>query len=343
MSRVHVAHAHAHLLQIVGEILRHPLRERRDEHALAASLAQRICAEQIVDLPAHRAHLDLRIDEPRRTNDLLDDDALGQLQLELARRRRHEERARRERQELVEHQRPVVERARQTESVVDERQLARAIAVEHAADLRQRDVRLVDDHEEILGEVVEEARRALARLRGPRDGASSSRCRRRSRPRASSRCRSSCATRAAAPRAACPALRSSSSRSTSSARMTSTARSSVGPRRDEVLRRIDRSALELAIVSPVTGRSSRSSRPRRPTSRCARPAPRTPERSRPCRRARGTLPRSKDDVVARVLDADERRRMSSRPTRLPLRERHHLLAILHRDRRGRRCTTRSRR
>ena len=38
---VHVAHAHADLLQIVGEILRHPLRERRDEHALAVPLAQR--------------------------------------------------------------------------------------------------------------------------------------------------------------------------------------------------------------------------------------------------------------------------------------------------------------
>ena len=67
-------------------------------------------------------------------------------------------------EKLVEHQRPVVERARQPESVLDERQLARAVAVEHAADLRQRDVRLVDDDEEVFGEIVEQARRALARL-----------------------------------------------------------------------------------------------------------------------------------------------------------------------------------
>ena len=80
------------------------------------------------------------------------------------RRGRDEDRARRERQELVEHQRPVVERARQTEAVLDERQLARAVAVEHPADLRQRDVRLVDDDEEVLREVVEEAGRPLARF-----------------------------------------------------------------------------------------------------------------------------------------------------------------------------------
>ena len=67
-------------------------------------------------------------------------------------------------EELVEHQRPVVERARQTEAVVDERQLARAVAVEHPADLRQRDVRLVDDDEEVFREIVEQTRRPLARF-----------------------------------------------------------------------------------------------------------------------------------------------------------------------------------
>ena len=38
---VQVAHAHADLLQVVGEVLRHPLGERRDQHALVPRLAQR--------------------------------------------------------------------------------------------------------------------------------------------------------------------------------------------------------------------------------------------------------------------------------------------------------------
>src|SRR6185503_5028530 len=65
------------------------------------------------------------------------------------------------REKLVEHQRPVVERARQTETVLHERELPRAVTVEHAGDLRKGDVRFVDDDEEVLGEVVEEASRAL--------------------------------------------------------------------------------------------------------------------------------------------------------------------------------------
>jgi hypothetical protein len=118
--------------------------------------------QQVVDLPAHRADLDLGVDEPRGADHLLDDGALAQLELELARRGRDRDHLRREREELVEHERPVVERARQAEAVVDERELARAVAVVHPADLRQRHVALVHDHEEVLGEVVEEARRPRA-------------------------------------------------------------------------------------------------------------------------------------------------------------------------------------
>ena len=48
---------------------------------------------------------------------------------------------------LLEVQRPVVERRRQPEAVVDQHFLARAIAVVHAADLRHRLVALVDDEQ----------------------------------------------------------------------------------------------------------------------------------------------------------------------------------------------------
>ena len=47
--------------------------------------------------------------------------------------------------------------------MLDERALARRVALVHRADLRHGDVRLVDDHEEVVGEVVEQAMRRLAR------------------------------------------------------------------------------------------------------------------------------------------------------------------------------------
>ena len=65
-------------------------------------------------------------------------------------------------EELVEGLRPVVERARQPEAVLHERRLARAVALEHAADLRHGLVRLVDEADEVVGEEVEQAERALA-------------------------------------------------------------------------------------------------------------------------------------------------------------------------------------
>ena len=87
-----------------------------------------------------------------------------QLQLVGARRGRHVEGLAHERRELVEGQRPVVEGRRQAEAVLDERLLARAVAGVHAADLRHGHVRLVDDDERVLRQVVDQGGRLLARL-----------------------------------------------------------------------------------------------------------------------------------------------------------------------------------
>ena len=120
-------------------------------------------AHQVVDLVARRADVDLRVDDPGRAHDLLDDAP---------------ERVRSNSpgvaetsticgvtvQELLEGLRAVVERARQAEAVFDERLLARAVALVHAADLRDRLVGLVDEADEVLREVVDQAVRALAGL-----------------------------------------------------------------------------------------------------------------------------------------------------------------------------------
>ncbi len=59
---MHVAHADADLLQIVREILRHALGQRRDEHTLAEALADPDLVQQVIHLAADRPYLDLRID-----------------------------------------------------------------------------------------------------------------------------------------------------------------------------------------------------------------------------------------------------------------------------------------
>ncbi len=160
--RVQVAHAEAHLEQVVREVLGHLLGQRRHEHALVAIHPDPDLAHQVVDLVLGLADVDLRVHDPRRAHDLLDD-RLRVRPLVVARRGRDEDHLRRDREELVEGLRPVVHRAGQPEPVVDERRLAREVARVHAADLRHGLVRLVDEADEVLREVVEQAVRARAR------------------------------------------------------------------------------------------------------------------------------------------------------------------------------------
>ena len=137
---MHVPNANADLLEIIRKVLGHALGQRRHEHAFSTTFANANLVEQVVNLAANGPHFDLRVDQSSRSDDLLDDHTLRKLKLELCRRRRDEDGARREREELVEHQWPVAERARQAETILDERQLSGSIAVEHTGDLWQADV-----------------------------------------------------------------------------------------------------------------------------------------------------------------------------------------------------------
>jgi len=118
---------------------------------------------KVVDLVAGLAHLDLRVDDARRPDDLLDD-ARGVATLELPRCRRNEHELVGDPQELVERLRPVVERAGQAEPVVHQGLLARAVALVHPADLRHGLVGLVDEADEVVGEVVDQAVGPVARV-----------------------------------------------------------------------------------------------------------------------------------------------------------------------------------
>jgi len=165
---VQVADPQSVLDEVVGEVLGHALRERRDQHALVLLDARRDLVHEVVDLALGGPHLDLGVDQPGRPDELLGDvDAVGKL--ELARRRTHEDDLRHLGEELVDAERPIVERARQAEPVVDEGGLARTVALVHAGDLGQRHVRLVDEAQPVVGEVVEQAVGGRPRLLAEQD------------------------------------------------------------------------------------------------------------------------------------------------------------------------------
>src|SRR5579872_1511372 len=64
--------------------------------------------------------------------------------------------------ELFEGERAVVQRGGHAEAVIDEGLLAGAVAIEHTADLANALVRFIDEHEEILRDVIEQGGRSFA-------------------------------------------------------------------------------------------------------------------------------------------------------------------------------------
>src|SRR5690606_4085940 len=119
--------------------------------------------DEVVDLALRLPDGDLRIEEASRANDLLDD-ARGMLVFVWAGRRRDEDRLVDHADELGEGEGAIFARRGEPEPVLDEHVLSRPIAAEHAAYLRQSHVGLVDEHQEVVREVVEQRRRLLTEL-----------------------------------------------------------------------------------------------------------------------------------------------------------------------------------
>ena len=101
------------------------------------------------------------VDEPGGADELLDHPPRVPV-LVGSRRRGHEDGLGGEPLELVEPQRPVVERRREPEPVLDQGLLARAVAAVHAPELRDGHVAFVDEEQRVGRKVVEQGRRRLA-------------------------------------------------------------------------------------------------------------------------------------------------------------------------------------
>src|SRR5215218_9541576 len=118
--------------------------------------------KEVVDLVLCGTHLDLGVDEAGRADDLLN--YLPRvLELVRPRRRRDEDHLFCFEQELIPHQRTVVQSARQPEAELDQGGLPAPVAVVHASYLGQGYVRLVDERDVIFGEVVQKRIRRGAR------------------------------------------------------------------------------------------------------------------------------------------------------------------------------------
>ena len=185
---VQVAHAHAEVVVVLGQVLGHALGERRDQHALAPLGAQR--GSRPAGRPPGPSPGAPRSPGPSgrwagstcsTTTPPAFCSSYG------AGRRRDVEHLAEPRLELLEVERPVVERRGQAEAVLDQRRLALAVAVVHAAHLRHRLVATRRPPSARPSAGSRAASAAARPARGRRGGASSSRCRGSGRSRAASR------------------------------------------------------------------------------------------------------------------------------------------------------------
>ena len=103
-----------------------------------------------------------RIDQAGGANHLLDDHAAGFRQLVWAGRGGNVDDLIGAVLEFLESQRAIIERRGHAEAVVDERLLARTVAVVHAAELRNGLVRFVDEEQIIRRDVIEQRGRRFA-------------------------------------------------------------------------------------------------------------------------------------------------------------------------------------
>ncbi len=150
-----IAAAHADLREIFGQVLGHALRQRGYQDALVFLRTYANFFEQIVYLTFHGTNLYLGIDESGGADDLFDHDSTRLRKFIRARRRRNINHLIHAVLELLKGERPVVKRRGHAESIVNESLFARSVAIEHAAHLAHGLVRFIDEHQEILRDVVE--------------------------------------------------------------------------------------------------------------------------------------------------------------------------------------------
>ena len=160
---VEIPHPKTELEQIVGQVLRHLLRERRHQDSLVELDALPDELDKVVDLPLRRLHDDLRVDQAGRAHDLFHH-VFRDIKLVVTRGRRQEDDLIRHLQPFIESQGTVVGRRGQPEPVLDQHVLAATVARVLPVKLRNSDMGLIEHHQVIVGEIVEQRVGTIPRL-----------------------------------------------------------------------------------------------------------------------------------------------------------------------------------
>ncbi len=161
-----VTHVDADVPQVVSQFLGGALGQRGHQHPFLFLQAQAGFINQIIDLPRQRLHHHLRIDQPGGTHDLLNHPPFGPGGFPLGGRGAHINRRALELLEFLKIKGPVIHGARQPKPEIDQHGFTRAVTRVHAADLRDRNMRLIDHEQKVLRKKIQQCERARTRRAG---------------------------------------------------------------------------------------------------------------------------------------------------------------------------------
>ena len=159
-----IFHPYSQFSHIVCQIFCHAFRQSSDQDFILPCCLFTNLGDQIVDLSFYRSYFYIWIQESRRTDHLLSPQQF--MLLFIFTRSRGDE------HDLVDlafkflkTKRPVVLSRRETEPIIHQRCFSRLIPMIHRSDLRNRLMGLIDDHQKIIREIVDQSLRRLSRCK----------------------------------------------------------------------------------------------------------------------------------------------------------------------------------
>ena len=155
---MHIANLDPVLIEVFRQVFRHALGQGGDQDSIPHFCAFVDLGQQIVDLGRRRPNFHHRVDQPGGPHHLLDN-LIGMFLLIGSRRGRHKYRLRHQSLPLIEAQRSVIQGRGQAKAVVHQSFLARSISFIHSAQLRDSGMGLIDNHQRIARQVIEQGRR----------------------------------------------------------------------------------------------------------------------------------------------------------------------------------------
>lgn len=158
-----IIHPYAVVEQIGSEFLRHTFGESSNERSLILLPSLFDLLHEVIDLVEGRPNIDNGVEQTRRSDNLFDELATGFLQFIVGRCCGNIDGLRLQFGKLLELQWSVVGSGGESEPVFNEIRLARLVASVHGLNLRYGYMGLVNDQQEILREIVEQAERARPR------------------------------------------------------------------------------------------------------------------------------------------------------------------------------------